>query len=126
MSLRAFNSWHRQEPWFGFALDSANAVRVERSLYLRAIGYDFLRFQKRFKLKRIYNKRTKRYSWRAAWARGWHERVTVPPNVKACIAWLRNRRPEEWGDKKPPAAEMTIHIIAPQPPADTTAVAKKD
>jgi hypothetical protein len=31
--------------------------------------------------------------------------VHLPPDVRACIFWLRNRRPEEWRENRPRAAE---------------------
>jgi hypothetical protein len=31
--------------------------------------------------------------------------VQLPPDVRACIFWLRNRRPEEWREKRPLVAE---------------------
>ena len=31
--------------------------------------------------------------------------VQLPPDVRACIFWLRNRRPEEWRENRPAVAE---------------------
>jgi hypothetical protein len=31
--------------------------------------------------------------------------VRLPPDVRACIFWLRNRRPEEWRESRPVAPE---------------------
>jgi len=31
--------------------------------------------------------------------------VHLPPDVRACIFWLRNRRPEEWRESRPVVAE---------------------
>src|SRR3977135_559507 len=31
--------------------------------------------------------------------------VRLPPDVRACIFWLRNRRPEQWRENRPLAAE---------------------
>src|SRR5262245_56258297 len=31
--------------------------------------------------------------------------VQVLPDVRACIFWLRNRRPEQWRESRPPADE---------------------
>jgi hypothetical protein len=31
--------------------------------------------------------------------------VQLPPDVRACIFWLRNRRPEQWRENRPLAAE---------------------
>ena len=31
--------------------------------------------------------------------------VRLPPDVRACIFWLRNRRPEEWRESRPAVAE---------------------
>jgi len=31
--------------------------------------------------------------------------VQLPPDVRACIFWLRNRRPEEWRENRPLVAD---------------------
>lgn len=59
--------------------------RVERSLYARATGYTF------DSLKIFCTKDGEVIE---------HEfKAHVPPDVVACIFWLKNRRPAEWRDK---------------------------
>lgn len=36
-------------------------------------------------------------------------RKTVPPDVTACIFWLKNRRPDKWGDKPTDKTEGEQH-----------------
>ncbi len=36
-------------------------------------------------------------------------RKSVPPDVTACIIWLKNRRPDKWGDKATDKAENEQH-----------------
>ena len=81
-----WQTWH--EPFFR-ALKSGKAEaddRVERSLYLRAVGYTF--------------DAVKIFMPAGAKAPVFAEyREHVPPDTTACIFWLKNRRREEWRDK---------------------------
>ncbi len=79
--------WQARYPEFSAALNRAKDAaddRVERSLYSRATGYTF-------DSEKIFNND------------GEITRVQttehVPPDVTACIFWLKNRRPAEWRDK---------------------------
>jgi transposase-like protein len=56
---------------------------VERALYERAIGYDF-ECEKQIMTR--HGRQTLR----------WRERL--PPDVRAATAYLKNRRPDRWGD----------------------------
>lgn len=80
--------WKNTHPLFSEALKVGKApadARVEQSLYRRATGYSF-DAQKIFQYE--------------------GQPVTVPyvehvpPDVTACIFWLKNRVPEEWRDKQ--------------------------
>ena len=64
---------------------------VERALYDRAVGY-------RFESEKVFQ--SDGQILRA-------ETVEhVPPDVKAAIHWLKNRRPEQWRDK----IDMSAHV----------------
>ena len=39
----------------------------------------------------------------------------VPPNVTACIFWLKNRRPSEWRDVQKVNADVGHYIISDKP-----------
>jgi len=79
--------WQSQYPEFSAALNRGKEAaddRVERSLYARATGYTF-------DSEKVFNND------------GMITRVKtvehVPPDVTACIFWLKNRRSSEWRDK---------------------------
>jgi len=78
------DNWIARHDDFAAAVKQGRAeadARVARCLYDRAVGYD-------------------QRSEREVVVRG--ERITLaqtihhPPNVQACIFWLRNRRPRDW------------------------------
>jgi hypothetical protein len=59
--------------------------RVEQSLYRRATGYSF--------------DAEKLFHYQGAVIRADYVEHT-PPDVTACIFWLKNRRPDEWREKQ--------------------------
>jgi hypothetical protein len=78
--------WKLQYPNFArvFKLGKAAADdRVERSLYSRAIGYDYL--AEKAAMTR-HGQRTMRY------------RAHIPPDTAAAVWYLKNRRPDRWRD----------------------------
>lgn len=87
VSVTTIWSWQGRHPEFSVALNRAKDAaddRVERSLYARATGYTY-------ESEKIFNNE------------GEIIRVPViehvPPDVTACIFWLKNRRSSEWRDK---------------------------
>jgi len=79
--------WQARFPEFSASLNRAKDAaddRVERSLYSRATGYTY-------DSEKVFNND------------GVITRVKilehVPPDVTACIFWLKNRRSSEWRDK---------------------------
>ena len=87
VTTRTIMRWQAQYPEFSAALNRGKDAaddRVERSLYARATGYTF-------DSEKIFNND------------GVITRVRtiehVPPDVTACIFWLKNRRSSEWRDK---------------------------
>ncbi len=78
-------------------------TQVENALLKRALGYSFTETTKERKLND---------------ATGEYEMVTtkkvvkeVTPDTTAQIFWLKNRKPEEWRDKKDVAVEGNINSI---------------
>ncbi len=87
VSWRTIKRWESQHPEFNAALKRGKEAaddRVERSLYSRATGYTFDSIK-------VFNND------------GIITKVPViehvPPDVTACIFWLKNRRSAEWRDK---------------------------
>lgn len=88
VSDRTIYRWQAEFPDFCQALKTGKEAadeRVERSLYHKAVGYTF-------DAVKIFNHQgqvvTAPY------------REHVPPDTTACIFWLKNRRPDEWRDKR--------------------------
>jgi len=88
VSEMTINNWKKAHPQFSLALKNGKAIadeQVERSLYDRACGYSHPE-------DKIFNNNgeemivptTKHY----------------PPDTTACIFWLKNRKPEEWRDRR--------------------------
>lgn len=77
--VSTFYRWRQRHAAFREALtrgkDEADA-RVARSLYQAAIGYE-----------RVFTK-----------ANGEVMREKLPPDVRACTLWLKNRQPQRWRD----------------------------
>lgn len=80
--------WRSTFPEFSKSLKAGKEEcdeRVERSLYMRAVGYD-IDSEKIFhhdgKIKRAPTK------------------IHIPPDTGANTLWLKNRKPKEWRDKQ--------------------------
>lgn len=86
--LKTIYQWKKKYPKFKEALQIWKYIadqKVERSLYERATGYDFVEE----KLWCNQNGEVTRV-----------ETVKhVPPDIKAIIFWLKNRQPDTWKDK---------------------------
>lgn len=81
------NRWKLAHPDFCIALKVGKETadnRVERSLYQRAVGYSFAS-------EKIFH-----YQGRITRADCVEH---SPPDVTACIFWLKNRRPDLWREK---------------------------
>ena len=88
VSIRTTQRWQAEFPAFCRALKLGKEQadqRVERSLFQRAIGYT------RDNLK-IFMPAGAAAPIEAPY------REEVPPDVTACIFWLKNRKPEQWRD----------------------------
>jgi hypothetical protein len=96
IGLATLYRWKLDHPEFArvFKLGKAAADdRVERSLYSRAIGYDYI--AEKAAMTR-HGQKTMRY------------RAHVPPDVSAAVFYLKNRRPDRWRD-----AVRHEHIASP-------------
>jgi hypothetical protein len=112
VSLRTIADWQTQHAEFREAVklgkDEADS-RIEKSLYHRAAGYSYDAV-KVFCTKDGVTKV--------------EYREHMPPDTTACIFWLKNRRPGQWGEKSDVAAENVIYAIADHPPTEDEWIAK--
>jgi hypothetical protein len=86
IGLATLYRWKAEHPAFSrvFKLGKAEADdRVERSLYSRAIGYDYI--AEKATMTR-HGQKTMRY------------RQHIPPDTAAAVWYLKNRRPDRWRD----------------------------
>jgi hypothetical protein len=84
VSVRSVRSWRVRYPEFAQACQLGKEVadeRVEASLFSRAVGYSFDSEKILTSAGQIF---------REAFV------AHIPPDVKACVIWLTNRRPAEW------------------------------
>lgn len=89
VSMSTLNLWKIQHKAFAAALKVGKAAadeRVEHSLYRRALGYSF-------DSEKIFNDKDNGITRTPCVEH-------VPPDITACIFWLKNRRPKEWRDMK--------------------------
>src|SRR6516225_3599793 len=96
ISLATLYRWKLDHPAFArvFKLGKAAADdRVERSLYSRAIGYDYI--AEKAAMTR-HGQMTMRY------------RAHIPPDTAAAVWYLKNRRPDRWRD-----AHRHEHVTSP-------------
>lgn len=105
--------WKNEHPEFAAALNSGREVadyRVENALYKRAIGYDCE------EVKTILGYEDKNGNRKTRIER---QTKHIPGDVTAMLAWLNNRKPEQWkrnrdafvveGDR-----DLTIKIVKPK------------
>lgn len=93
VSVRTLHRWKIESEEFCHSIKTGKAhadERVERSLYMRATGYDYVE-QQAFKVK----------------CDQYEERVEVveverhqPADTTAGIFWMKNRRSDQWRDKR--------------------------
>jgi len=96
ISLASLYRWKLDHPAFArvFKLGKAAADdRVERSLYSRAIGYDYI--AEKPAMTR-HGQKTMQY------------RAHIPPDTAAAVWYLKNRRPDRWRD-----AHRHEHVATP-------------
>jgi hypothetical protein len=96
IGLATLYRWKLDHPAFSrvFKLGKAAAdARVERSLYSRAVGYDYI--TEKPAMTR-HGQKTMRY------------RQHIPPDTAAAVWYLKNRRPDRWRD-----AHRHEHVASP-------------
>jgi len=102
VSIRTIANWKTQHEEFLRALKGGKAQaddRVERSLYQRAVGYSF-------DSEKVFNHKGEALRVKT--------REHCPPDVTAQIFWLKNRRPEDWRDKREHEHSGQVIMIAPE------------
>jgi hypothetical protein len=103
--LQTINNWKVNHPEFLYALKAGKEVadrRVERSLYSRAVGYNYEAtkiFMPANRSKPVYAKYIEH----------------VPPDVTAGIFWMKNRDPEHWRDVQNVTRVLGKYIISDKP-----------
>lgn len=100
VSIRTVANWKTRHEEFLHALKASKEpadARVERSLYQRAVGYTFDSEKVFLHEGKVVRASTKTH---------------VAPDVTAQIFWLKNRRPDEWRDKRELAGDPDNPIIA--------------
>lgn len=83
---RTIDNWIAKHDDFAAAVKSGRVAadaRVARGLYARAVGYE-----RKVEREVIIGGELKSLT----------STVHYPPNVQACVFWLRNRRPKTWRD----------------------------
>lgn len=101
ISSRTLSRWKDSHEEFCHALKAGKIEpddKVERSLFERATGYNNPNAVKIFMpqgaVSPVYAPFTEHY----------------PPDVTACIFWLKNRRPEKWREKQDVEHSGTVEI----------------
>ena len=93
--------WKKKDARIAFALQEGKDVadrRVENALYKRAIGYDIE------EQKIIDDGKTRRVET---------VKKHIPGDVTAQIYWLKNRKPDEWRDKRETSVSADIEDLSP-------------
>jgi hypothetical protein len=104
VSPRTLDNWLRTHPAFASAVRDGRAIAdaaIARRLFQRAMGYDY-------GTSRIFVHRGKALTM--------PHTVHLPPDIGACIFWLRNRRRQDWVARSRP--ELAPELAAPEPAAD--------
>jgi hypothetical protein len=87
VTSRTVDNWMATYPAFAAAVKAGRAIAdagVARGLYDRAVGYD---------------RKVERTVWHDGRKHSVSETVHFPPDIRACIFWLRNRQPRRWNGK---------------------------
>jgi hypothetical protein len=98
VATRTIGNWLTTQPEFAEAVRSGRLIadgEVAHKLYSRAIGYTY-------------------YTDKALISQGVPVAVPItvhaPPDVRACIFWLRNRRPQQWAERKSPPDDAPLDV----------------
>jgi hypothetical protein len=99
VSARTVDDWLKVHPEFATAVQNGRAAAdaaIARKLYQRAMGYDY-------DTKKIF-------IYRGEPVKVDHT-VHMPPDVGACIFWLRNRRRRQWMERAKPEPESGLTLL---------------
>ena len=102
ISTPTLYEWLRKYPSLASASKITREVadlRVENALYKRARGYDYS--------EEIWERRTNKESGETELVLVKRFDKHMPPDTTAQIFWLKNRKPDEWRDKREVAADIT-------------------
>lgn len=117
-SLSTLKDWRKRYPPISAALKRGREVTdivVENALYRSAQGYT-VELRRPIKLKRVeYDDKGKKLREYEEIGEAMEEEH-IPANVTAQIYWLKNRKPEEWRDRKPEDAltgtgEISVEFV---------------
>jgi len=100
VTSRTIDNWIAVHPEFATAVREARAVadaRVARCLYQRAVGHEH---------------KIERTVWHLGRERTVDDTLYYPPDVRACIFWLRNRQPQFWSGRPKPPEDDEVDLIA--------------
>lgn len=89
VSLGTLTKWQEEYPEFAMAWRVGGAeadARVAASLFKRATGYSYTKKKVRLNPEGEVMEETT-------------EEMHVPPDVKACVFWLTNRKPDSWQER---------------------------
>lgn len=99
VAVSTVNLWASRYPAFSDSLKAGREIAdqaVEQSLFRRAIGYehDAVKIMQH-QGSAVIVPYVERY----------------PPDTTACIFWLKNRKPEQWRDKKEVEGKITLEDL---------------
>jgi hypothetical protein len=100
VTSRTIDNWIAAHPAFATAVREAKALadaRVARCLYQRAVGHEH---------------KVERTVWHLGKKRTVDDTLYYPPDVRACIFWLRNRQPRLWGGRPQAPQEHQDDLLA--------------
>jgi len=104
VTSRTVDNWIAVHPEFATAVREARAIadaRVARCLYQRAVGHEHT---------------VERTVWHLGKERTVSDTHYYPPDVRACIFWLRNRQPRLWsgriGEPEGPSEDLIAALDA--------------
>lgn len=99
VSTRTVDRWVGDIAEFRDAVEAGRALadtRVTSALFSRAVGLEQT-------LTRVFLHKGEPVTVRYA--------VDLPPDVRACIHWLRNRRPRDWRENRPIEPDITFEEL---------------
>lgn len=109
-----FNLWKKEHCEFMDTLKKSKEVAdiiIENALYKKATGYNVL-LKKTFKVKDIIYENGKKIRETETLVEGFDE-MHVPADTTAQIFWLKNRKPNEWRDKREVAMDTNFEDLTP-------------